>query len=214
MRVLIVGGVAGGASTAVRLRRLNEASQIVVFERGEHISFANCGLPYYCGDVIKDRDKLVILSPQDIGRMFNIDARVESEVLAIDRAAKTIMVRDRASGHEYGEGYDKLVLSLGAAPLRPPLPGIEDGRIFTLRSLEDADRIKAYVERLRRPGHSPHAVIVGGGFIGVEMAESLAHTAGCRHPSWRCQISSWSTSTASSPVRCTTTCAPRAWACI
>ncbi|EKE03052.1 MAG: hypothetical protein ACD_20C00279G0001 [uncultured bacterium] len=171
MKVLIVGGVAGGASTAARLRRLNEEAQIIVFERGEHISFANCGIPYYCGDVIKDRDKLLLLTPEKLKNLLNIEARTQSEVIKINRDKKTVIVENKASGTQYEESYDKLVLSPGAHPIKPPIEGIDDERIFTVRSLTDADLIKDYINK-----KSPKTVtVVGGGFIGIEMAENFAH---------------------------------------
>ena len=169
-RYLIVGGVAGGATAAARIRRLTEDAEIILFEKGGHISYANCGLPYYIGGVITDRERLFVQTPEAFGRRFNIDVRVNSEVTAIDTQAKTVSVRTTA-GREYTERYDRLLLSPGASPVRPPLPGIGSEGIFTLRNVEDTDRIKAYMEQknVRR------AVIVGGGFIGLEMAENLTH---------------------------------------
>ncbi len=169
-RYLIVGGVAGGATAAARMRRLTEEAEIVLFEKGAYISYANCGLPYYIGGVIADRERLFVQTPEAFGRRFNIDVRVNSEVTAIDTAGKTVTVRTK-DGRTYTEPYDKLLLSPGASPVRPPLPGIDSEGIFTLRNVDDTDRIKAYVtERgVRR------AVIVGGGFIGLEMAENLVH---------------------------------------
>lgn len=169
-KYLIIGGVAGGATAAARLRRLNENAQIILFEKGEYISYANCGLPYYIGGVIKGRDRLFVQTPQSFGRRFNIDVRTLSEVTGIDAAAKTISVRC-SDGKEYNESYDKLLLSPGASPVVPPLKGIENEGIFTLRNVNDTDRIKKYMteHRVKR------AVIVGGGFIGLEMAENLNH---------------------------------------
>ena len=169
MKYLIIGGVAGGATTAARLRRMDEQSQIVMFERGEHVSYANCGLPYYIGGTIADRDKLFLQTPQSFGARFNVDVRVSSEVVAINRAAKTISVKKLLTGEVYDEAYDKLVLSPGAEPVRPPLAGINLDGIFTLRNVTDTDRIKRYVtdRNIRR------AVVVGAGFIGLEMAENL-----------------------------------------
>jgi len=171
MKVIIVGGVAGGASTAARLRRLDENAEIIIFEKGKHISFANCGIPYYCGDVIKDREKLLLLTPAQIDAMFNIEARVEAEVIKINREKKTVTVLDKQSDIEYEETYDKLVLSPGASPLKPNIPGINDERIFTVRNVPDADAIKNYI----RKNNVKNAVIVGGGFIGLEMVENLKH---------------------------------------
>ncbi len=171
MKVLIIGGVAGGASTAARLRRLDEKAEIIIFERGEHISFANCGIPYYCGDVIKDRDKLLLLTPEKLKNLLNIEARTQSEVIKINRDKKTVTVENKASGAQYEENYDKLVLSPGAYPIKPPIEGIDDSRIFTVRNLTDADLIKNYIKK-----NSPKtATVVGGGFIGIEMAENLSH---------------------------------------
>lgn len=167
MKILIVGGVAGGASAATRARRLNEDAEIVVFERGEHISFANCGLPYHIGGVIEDRDRLLVTSPQIMKGRYNIDIRVRSEVLKIDPKQKTLLVKDLASGKEYSEQYDYLVLSPGAAPITPPIPGIDSDRVFSLRNLEDMDRIKAAAAGIKS------ATVVGGGYIGLEMAEAL-----------------------------------------
>ena len=171
MKIVIVGGVAGGASTAARLRRLDENAEIIIFEKGKHISFANCGIPYYCGDVIKNREKLLLLTPAQLDAMFNIEARVEAEVIKINREKKTITVLDKKSDIEYEETYDKLVLSPGASPVRPNIPGINDERIFTVRNVPDADAIKSYIKRNK----VKTAVVVGGGFIGLEMVENLKH---------------------------------------
>lgn len=170
MKYLIVGGVAGGATAAARIRRIAEQAEIILFERGEHISYANCGLPYYIGGVIAERDRLFVQTPAAFGRRFRIDVRTQSEVTGIDREKKLVHVR-KASGEVYTESYDKLLLSPGASPVRPPLPGIDSRRLFTLRNVADTDRIKAFVqqEAVKR------AVIVGGGFIGLEMAENLHH---------------------------------------
>jgi NADPH-dependent 2,4-dienoyl-CoA reductase/sulfur reductase-like enzyme/rhodanese-related sulfurtransferase len=168
MKLLIVGGVAGGASAAARARRLSEEAQIVLFERGPDVSFANCGLPYYLGGEIASRDRLLVATPDRLRQRFNLDVRPRSSVEAIDRAKKAVRVRDLATGREYEEGYDKLILAPGAAPIRPPLPGIDLPGVFTLRDLRDADRIK---ERL--DGGVRRAVIVGAGFIGLELAENL-----------------------------------------
>ena len=169
-RFLIVGGVAGGATAAARLRRLTEEAEIILFEKGEHISYANCGLPYYIGGVIADRNRLFVQTPAAFAQRFNIDVRTNSEVTAIDRANKTVSVRT-ANGETYTERYDKLLLAPGASPVRPPLKGIEDERVFTLRNVADTDRIKQTLSS----GKIRRAVIVGAGFIGLEMAENLVH---------------------------------------
>ncbi|MDD5316791.1 MAG: FAD-dependent oxidoreductase [Candidatus Cloacimonetes bacterium] len=169
-KYLIVGGVAGGATTAARLRRLDEHAEIIMFERGKYISYANCGLPYYVGGVISERDRLFVQTPASFKARLNVDVRNEQEVIAIDRAAKTVTVR-RRDGSEYTESYDKLVLSPGAEPLRPPIPGIQDELIFTLRNVPDTDKIKDFIDH----HNVNHAVIVGAGFIGLEMAENLHH---------------------------------------
>lgn len=169
MKYLIVGGVAGGATTAARLRRMDEEGRIVMFERGEHVSYANCGLPYYIGGTIKEREKLFLQTPQSFGARFNVDVRVNSEVVSIDRSSKSVMVLNRITGESYTESYDKLVLSPGAEPVRPPLTGIDSEGIFTLRNVTDTDRIKEYAttRNIRR------VLVVGAGFIGLEMAENL-----------------------------------------
>jgi NADPH-dependent 2,4-dienoyl-CoA reductase/sulfur reductase-like enzyme/rhodanese-related sulfurtransferase len=167
MKTVIVGAVAGGMSAAARLRRLAAAAEIVVFERGEHVSYANCGLPYHVGGVIPDREALFLQTPASLRARFDLDVRVRTEVLSIDRARHTVRVRELDGGREYDEAYDRLVLSPGAAPFVPDLPGIE--RAMTLRSVTDADRITAAI-REQRPDS---AVVVGGGFIGLEAAENL-----------------------------------------
>ena len=171
MRLLIVGGVAGGATAAARARRLDEKAEIILFERGEHISFANCGLPYYVGGVIAERDNLLVTTAAAFRARYDVDVRPFSQVTAIDRAAKTITVKDLAKGATYTEAYDKLILAPGAEPVKPKLPGSDNERIFSLRNLEDVDRIKAYVDK----AHPLAAVAIGGGFIGLEMVENLAH---------------------------------------
>ena len=171
MKILIVGGVAGGASTAARLRRLNEEAEIIIFERGNDISFANCGIPYFCGDVIKDREKLLVMTPEKLKELLNIDARVKSEVIKINRDKKTITIFDKNINSQYEESYDKLVLSPGAAPIKPPIEGIDDERILTIRNLDDADRVKKVLAE-----NNPKTVsIIGAGYIGLEMAENFAH---------------------------------------
>lgn len=168
MKLLIIGGVAGGASAATRARRLSEEAQIILFERGPDVSFANCGLPYYVGGDIADRQKLLVTSPELLRTRFNLDVRTSSSVEAIDRAAKKVRVRELATGREYEESYDKLILAPGAAPIRPPLPGIDLPGIYTLRNLQDVDRIKERVDQGIK-----HAVVVGAGFIGLELVENF-----------------------------------------
>ena len=167
-KVLIVGGVAGGASAAARLRRLDETAEIIMFERDEYISFANCGLPYYIGESIKERGKLLVQTPEAMKARFNIDVRNNSEVIRIDPEKKQVIVNSKARG-KYEEGYDYLILSPGARAIRPNLPGIQSEKIFTLRNIPDTDKIKAYVDM---KGVNS-AVVIGGGFVGVEMAENL-----------------------------------------
>ncbi|MCD6577046.1 MAG: DsrE/DsrF/DrsH-like family protein [Anaerolineaceae bacterium] len=169
MKIIIIGGVAGGASTATRLRRMNEKAEIIILERGEFISFANCGLPYYIGDVIKERDKLLVVTPQKLLDTFNIDARVRQEAVSIDRKKKTIKIHDLSSGREYTEKYDKLVLSPGATPIIPPIEGKNLPGVFSLRSLPDMDHISDYITEYK----PKNAVVVGGGFIGLEIGENL-----------------------------------------
>ncbi|HQB06570.1 MAG TPA: FAD-dependent oxidoreductase [Rectinema sp.] len=168
-RYIIVGGVAGGASTAARLRRLDEQAEIVLFERGPYISYANCGLPYYAGETIKERERLFVMTPEKFNAWLNVDVRIRTEVTSIDREAKKIRARELDSGREYSLEYNALVLSPGAEPIKPPIPGIEDPRIFTLRSVSDIDHIKEYLDT-KRP---ERIIVVGGGFIGLEMAENL-----------------------------------------
>jgi NADPH-dependent 2,4-dienoyl-CoA reductase/sulfur reductase-like enzyme/rhodanese-related sulfurtransferase len=168
-RILIVGGVAAGASAAARARRLSETAEITIIERGPDVSFANCGLPYFIGGEIKQRDALAVQTPQTLKAMLAIDVRTSTEAVAIDSAGKRVQVRSLASGMEEWFPYDKLVLAPGALPLRPPLPGIDDPRIFTLRSLQDMDRIKAAAAGAQR------VAVIGAGFIGLEMAEQFVH---------------------------------------
>ncbi|WP_431689616.1 CoA-disulfide reductase [Peptostreptococcus anaerobius] len=169
-KILIVGGVAGGATAAARLRRLDETSQIIMFERGEYISFANCGLPYYIGGVIENREALLVQTVEGMSKRFNLDIRNFSEVVSIDPENKTISVKNLKTNEEYKESYDELILSPGASPIKPPIPGLDKAdNVFTLRNIPDTDRIKAYVDD-NRP---KEAVVIGGGFIGVEMAENL-----------------------------------------
>ncbi len=169
MKLLIVGGVAGGASAAARARRLSEDAEIVVFERGPDVSFANCGLPYYIGGEIADRDKLLVTTPERLRSRFKLDVRTQSSVEAIDRAARKVRVRNLATGQVYEESFDKLILATGAAPFRPSIPGIDLPGVFTLRNLQDTDQIKSRVN-----SHVKQAVLLGGGFISLELAENLA----------------------------------------
>lgn len=167
-KILIVGGVAGGASAAARLRRLDENAEIVMFERGAYISFANCGLPYYIGETIKERSKLMVQTPENLKARFNIDVRINSEVIEVDTQAKKVRVNSADQG-TYEESYDYLILSPGAKPIKPPIPGIDSEFIFTVRNIPDTDRIKSYVDQ----EGTRSAIVIGGGFIGIEMAESL-----------------------------------------
>ena len=170
MKYIIIGGVAGGATAAARIRRLSEDAEIVLFEKGAYISYANCGLPYYIGGVIAEREKLLVQTPESFGQRFNIDVRVNSEVTAINREDKSVTVK-APDGSTYTESYDRLLLSPGASPVVPPLPGIDSEGIYTLRNVADTDVIKARVAS----GGVKRAVIVGGGFIGLEMAENFSH---------------------------------------
>ena len=170
-RILIVGGVAGGASAAARLRRLDEAAEIVVFDRGPYVAFANCGLPYYVGNIIADERSLLVSSPQMFRERFNVDVHTDTDVLSIDREASTLTVREVATGKKREERYDVLVLSPGAAPIRPALPGIDRPGVFAVRNIPDTRRIRAWIgER-----NATSAVVVGGGFIGLEIVENLLH---------------------------------------
>jgi len=169
-KVLVVGGVAGGASAAARLRRLDEAAEIIVFERGPYVSYANCGMPYHIGEVIKDRQALFVATPESLRTDYNLDVRVGQEVVALDRARKQVEVRKLDTGETYRESYDKLILSPGARPFVPKVAGADLPGVFVLRSVPDMDAIKAYVDT----GKPRSAVVVGGGFIGLEMVENLA----------------------------------------
>jgi NADPH-dependent 2,4-dienoyl-CoA reductase/sulfur reductase-like enzyme/rhodanese-related sulfurtransferase len=171
LKLLIIGGVAGGATAAARARRVDEHAQIILFERGEYISFANCGLPYYIGGVIQERDKLLVTTKESFSKRYRIDVRSHTEVTAIDRDAREVEVTDLLSNRTYRESYDRLIIAPGAEPIRPPIPGIELEGVFHLRNIPDTDRIKAVVD-LEKPSA---AVVIGGGFIGLEMAENLAH---------------------------------------
>ncbi len=171
MKYIIIGGVAGGASTAARLRRLDEHAEIILIEKGAYISYANCGLPYYIGDVITERNKLFVQTASSFKKRFNIDTRVLNEVISINPTDKNVTIKDLTNGKTYNEQYDKLVLSPGAEPIRPPLTGINEEGIFTLRNVTDTDNIKKYVQQFP----NGKAVIIGAGFIGLEMAENLHH---------------------------------------
>ena len=169
MKYLIIGGVAGGATVAARLRRMDEQAEIILFERGAYVSYANCGLPYYIGDTITQRDNLFVQTAQGFTARFNIDIRTQQEVVAIQTQGKTVLVKNLLTNETYSEGYDKLVLSPGAEPIRPRVDGISANRIFTLRNVPDTDTIKGYINTIR----PKRALVIGGGFIGLEMAENL-----------------------------------------
>ncbi|MGR9100172.1 MAG: NAD(P)/FAD-dependent oxidoreductase [Gammaproteobacteria bacterium] len=167
-RILIVGGVAGGASCAARLRRLCEHCEIILFDKGQHVSFANCGLPYFVGDVIADENKLLVATPELFQRRFNISVFTEHEAISINRREKTLLVKNLRNGESRTEHYDALVLSTGAKPIRPPLEGIDLPGIYFLRTIPDSRKLREAAKKAKR------AVIVGGGFIGLEMAENLS----------------------------------------
>ncbi|HMX86838.1 MAG TPA: FAD-dependent oxidoreductase, partial [Saprospiraceae bacterium] len=167
MKILIIGGVAGGATAATRLRRLSEENEVIIFEKGSYISFANCGLPYHIGGVIHERDALLLQTPESLKERYNLDVRIHTEVLSIDRNAKTVSIKNLNTGDTYTESYDKLLLSPGAEPIRPPFEGIDSDKIYTLRNIPDMDKI---VSKTRS---AKSFVVVGGGFIGLEVAENL-----------------------------------------
>ena len=167
MKILIIGGVAGGATAATRLRRLSEENEVIIFEKGEHISFANCGLPYHIGGVIADRDKLLLQTPTSLKTRYNLDVRIFNEVLKINKDQKTVEIRNLITKEIYTESYDKLLLSPGAEPFRPDIPGINLDKIMTLRNVADMDRIIVKTKKLK------NIAVVGGGFIGLEVAENL-----------------------------------------
>lgn len=169
MKTVIIGGVAGGASAAARLRRLDESAEIIILERGEYVSFANCGLPYYIGGVITDKNNLTLQTPESFRARFQIDVRVNSEAVKIDPESKTVAVKNLKTGETYQESYDTLILSPGAEPIRPNIDGIDSDFVFTLRNIPDTLKIKAYIEQT----NPKSAVVIGGGYIGVEMAENL-----------------------------------------
>ncbi len=167
--IVIVGGVAGGASAATRARRMNEDAEIILIEKDEHVSFANCGLPYYIGEEIKQRDDLLVATPEFLRRRFRLDVRTREEVVAIDRSSKSVSIRRHQSNDDYTQPYDKLILAPGATPFVPPIEGVNSRNVLTLRNLSDTDRIKAFVDR----ENTQRAVVVGAGFIGLEMIEQL-----------------------------------------
>ena len=171
MKLVIIGGGAGGPAAASRARRLDENADIVMFERGEHISYGHCGLPYYIGGVIQNRGDLLISTPEEFKQLYRVDARVRSEVRGIAPDEKQVEVVDLNTGDSYREQYDKIILASGASPVKPPLPGIDMDGIFTLRNLTDADKIVQFIKE-RQPRK---VVIVGGGFIGIEMTENFVH---------------------------------------
>ena len=168
-KLLIIGGVAGGATAAARARRLNERAKIIILERGEHISFANCGLPYYIGGVIKYRDNLLVTTPEDFEARYDVEVRINSEVLSIATDKREILIRDSKSGRSYIESYDTIILAPGAEPVMPPIPGVDLDGVFHLRDIPDSDKIKQVIGLKK----TTSAVVVGGGFIGLEMAENL-----------------------------------------
>ena len=168
-KTLIIGGIAGGATTAARLRRRNENMEIIIFEKGDYISYANCGLPYYIGDIIKNRDALLLQTPQAMKNKFNIDVRVASEVIKILPEENKIIVKDLKTKKEYEESYDNLVIATGSSPIKPSIKGIENENIFVLWTVNDTDNIKKYIYEKKPKSVS----IIGGGFIGLEMAENL-----------------------------------------
>ncbi|MGQ9919675.1 MAG: NAD(P)/FAD-dependent oxidoreductase, partial [Bryobacteraceae bacterium] len=170
-KIIVVGGVAGGATCAARLRRLDEQAEIIMLERGPYVSFANCGLPYYVGEVIREESKLLQATPERARQRFRIDVRTPPEPLRIDRENRELVIRDLVSGEEYRESYDALVLSPGASPIMPPLEGIGLPGIFTVRTVPDSAQIRDWIER----HNARRAVVIGGGFIGLEMVENLAH---------------------------------------
>ena len=172
-KILIIGGVAGGATAAARLRRLDETSEIIMFEKGPYISYANCGLPYHIGNVIKERSSLLLQTPEAMSSKYNVDVRIESEVISINRENKTVDVKNLKTGEIYTERYDVLIISTGSSPLKPPIEGIDSPGIFTLWTVPDTDKIKKFINE-KNP---KNAVVIGGGFIGLEVAENL-HLAG------------------------------------
>ena len=170
MKVIVIGGVAGGATAAARIRRLDEKAEIKIFERTGYISYANCGLPYYIGDVITDKDELTLQSPAGFKRRFNIDVKTRHEVVSINKEDKSVTVKNLENGEEFIETYDKLLLAPGAKPFVPNIPGVYSKKIFSIRTVEDTFEIKKYI-RKKQP---KSAVVIGGGFVGAEMAENLS----------------------------------------
>jgi len=169
-KIIIIGGVAGGASAAARLRRNSEEDQIIMFERGPHVSFSNCSLPYHLSGVVKDAQDLVLMSPELFLKQYNIDARVNCEVISIDRKNKTVTVKRTDSDEEYTENYDKLILSSGASPIVPKIPGVENVNIFTVRNVVDIDKLNQFIKQM----HNKDIAVIGGGYVGVEVAENLS----------------------------------------
>ena len=169
MKIVIIGGVAGGATAAARIRRLDEYAEITVFERSGYVSYANCGLPYYIGDVITDPEKLTLQTPENFFKRFRINMKIHHEVISIHPDRKTVTVKNLANDEIFEENYDKLILSPGAKPTQPKLQGAGIDKLFTLRTVEDTFRIKEYINK----NHPKSAVLAGGGFIGLELAENL-----------------------------------------
>jgi NADPH-dependent 2,4-dienoyl-CoA reductase/sulfur reductase-like enzyme len=169
MKIVIIGGVAGGASAAARLGRLDETATIIMYEKSPFISYANCGLPYYIGGLIEDRDRLIVQTPEDFRKRYNVDVKINHEVVEINRYQKRVFVKNLANGEVHGETYDKLILAPGAKPMIPDLPGVESPLIFTLRNIPDTFRITDFIDRK----HPKKALVVGAGYIGLEMAENL-----------------------------------------
>lgn len=175
MKIVIIGGVAGGASAAARARRLSEDAEIILLERGPEPSFANCGLPYYVGGLIESRDKLLVAPAERLRSRYRIDVRVLNEVTSIDRSGQTVTIRDSTDGRVYTETYDKLIIATGASAFKPPTPGINSVRVLSLRDLPDADRLHARVTMAATPGKTLRMVVIGAGFIGIEVVENMVH---------------------------------------
>lgn len=173
MKLLIIGGVAGGASAAARARRLDENAEIVMIERGEYISFANCGLPYHIGGVIQDRERLLVTTPEEMNAKFNFDIRIKTEAISIDRKNKNVLLKDLKTDKEYTESYDKLILSPGASPFKPPIPGVNSKKILTLRNINDMDAIINEVEKVKTQNNPGTIAVIGGGYVGIETAENI-----------------------------------------
>ena len=206
-KIVIIGGVAGGASAAARIRRLDEQAEIIMLERSGYVSYANCGLPYYIGGEIEDKSKLTLQTPQSFKNRFGIDVRVRHEAQEIDVQRKLVRVKNLETGEVEELPYDKLVLSPGAKASRPNLPGVEDEAVLTLRTVEDTFHIREFVER-RAP---KSAVVVGGGYIGLEMAENLIEARRAGDHSGNGGACSWRRLTTTWPARYTPICAARAW---